>query len=102
MSGTDITVAARPSWTPTQLSGPRCVVHIDLDCFYASVEELENPALRGKPIAVVMGLDASGHGVVATASYAARSYGFRSATALSAARRLCPDLIALPVRHSLY
>ncbi len=75
---------------------------MDLDCFYASVEELENPALRGKPVAVVMGLDANGHGVVATASYAARAFGVHSAGALSAARRLCPDLIALPVRHELY
>jgi DNA polymerase-4 len=101
MNSTDVGVAAR-LWARSEPSGPRCVVHMDLDCFYASVEELENPALRGKPVAVVMGLDESGHGVVATASYAARAFGVRSATALSAARRLCPDLLALPVRHALY
>ncbi|MGH2346035.1 MAG: DNA polymerase Y family protein, partial [Chloroflexota bacterium] len=95
-------MATPSSWTRAVPIGPRCVVHMDLDCFYASVEELENPALRGKPVAVVMGLDANGHGVVATASYAARAFGVHSAAALSAARRLCPDLIALPVRHELY
>ncbi len=101
MSLTDAGVVAR-AWARSEPNGPRCVVHMDLDCFYASVEELEDPALRGKPVAVVMGLDASGHGVVATASYAARAFGVRSATALSAALRLCPELIALPVRHGLY
>jgi DNA polymerase-4 len=83
-------------------AGVRCVAHIDLDCFYAAVEELLNPALRGKPVAVVMGLDARGHGAVATASYAARAYGVHSALPLSTARQLCPELIVLPVRHDIY
>src|SRR5581483_1762194 len=101
MSRMDVGETAR-SWARPQPNGPRRVAHMDLDCFYASVEELENSMLRGKPVAVVMGLDGSGHGVVATASYAARAFGVRSATALSAARRLCPELIALAVRHGLY
>ena len=75
---------------------------MDLDCFYAAVEELEDPRLRGKPIAVVMGLDVRGRGVVTTASYAARALGVRGAMPLTTARQLCPDLIALPVRHALY
>jgi DNA polymerase-4 len=75
---------------------------MDLDCFYASAEMLLDPSLQGKPLAVVMGLDAQGHGVVTTASYAARSFGVRSAISLANARKLCPELIALPVRHSIY
>jgi DNA polymerase-4 len=75
---------------------------MDLDCFYASVETLLDASLTGKPLAVVMGLDAEGHGVVATASYAARAFGVRSAISLASARKLCPALIVLPVRHALY
>ncbi len=75
---------------------------MDLDSFYASVEQREDPALAGKPLAVVMGLDAKGRGAVASASYVARAFGVRSAQSLATARRLCPDLIALPVRRSLY
>jgi DNA polymerase-4 len=86
------------AWSP----GVRCVVHVDLDCFYASVETLLNPALQDKPIAVVMGLDARGTGAVTTASYAARAFGVHSAMRMSNALQLCPDLVVLPVRHSLY
>jgi DNA polymerase-4 len=75
---------------------------MDLDCFYASVEVLLDPSLRDKPLAVVMGLDAQGHGVVATASYPARAFGVRSAMPLAQARTLCPGLVVLPVRHALY
>jgi DNA polymerase-4 len=89
---------AGPAW---QL-GVRCVVHMDLDCFYAAVEQLLEPTLVGKPVAVVMGLDAQGRGAVATASYAARAFGVRSAQSLAEARRLCPELIVLPVRRTLY
>jgi len=82
--------------------GARCVAHMDLDCFYAAVEELLDPTLRGKPVAVVMGLDAAGHGAVATASYAARAFGVRSAIPLTVALGRCPDLVVLPVRHAIY
>ncbi len=87
-----------PEWA----AGARCVAHMDLDSFYASVEQREDPAIADKPIAVVMGLDEQGHGAVASASYAARALGVRSAQSLVAARRLCPNLIALPVRRALY
>lgn len=91
-------VPAEAPWPP----GARCIVHMDLDCFYASVEMLLDPALRGRPLVVVMGLDAQGHGVVTTASYPARAFGVRSAMPLAQARVLCPDLVMLPVRHAIY
>lgn len=77
----------------------RKIIHIDMDAFYASVEQRDNPALRGRPIAV--GHDGP-RGVVATASYEARPYGVRSAISSALARRLCPDLIFVPARFEVY
>tara|TARA_R110002110_G_scaffold91264_2_gene237488 strand:- start:106810 stop:107907 length:1098 start_codon:yes stop_codon:yes gene_type:complete len=78
----------------------RKIIHIDADSFYASVETRENPALAEKPIAV--GGAADRRGVIATANYAARTFGVRSAIASSRALALCPSLLILPPRFDLY
>lgn len=77
----------------------RKIIHIDMDAFFASVEQRDNPDLRGKAIAV--GFDGP-RGVVSTASYEARKYGVHSAMSIAQAKRLCPDLIIVPCRHEHY
>ena len=77
---------------------PRKIIHIDMDAFFAAVEQRDNPALRGRPIAV--GHDGP-RGVVSTASYEARPYGVHSALSSTQARRLCPDLVFVPARFEV-
>jgi DNA polymerase-4 len=70
---------------------PRSIIHLDLDAFFASVEELLDPSIAGLPILV--GGDPDGRGVVSSASYAARAYGVRSAMPMSQALGLCPHAV---------
>lgn len=76
------------------------LAHLDLDAFFAAVEELEDPSLRTQPL--VVGGDPQGRGVVATANYVARRFGIRSAMSSAEALRRCPDLIFVRPRHALY
>jgi DNA polymerase-4 len=76
------------------------IIHIDMDAFFAAIEQQANPDLKGKPV-IVCG-DPDGRGVVATASYEARVFGVRSAMPVREARRLCPQAILVRGRHSLY
>ncbi|WP_064710086.1 DNA polymerase IV [Rhizobium bangladeshense] len=78
---------------------PRKIIHVDMDAFYASVEQRDNPELRGLPVAV--GYPAA-RGVVAAASYEARKFGVHSAMPAITAKRKCPDLIFVPPRFEVY
>lgn len=78
----------------------RKIIHIDMDCFYAAVEERDRPALRGKPLAV--GGAANQRGVLCTCNYPARQRGLHSAMPTSRALALCPELILLPVDMNKY
>ncbi|WP_221132022.1 DNA polymerase IV [Rhizobium sp. NZLR4b] len=84
---------------PDQGNRQRKVVHIDMDAFYASVEQRDNPDLRGKPVAVG---GSEARGVVAAASYEARNFGVHSAMPSVTAKRKCPDLIFVKPRFDVY
>ena len=77
------------------MSGPRAILHCDLDAFYASVEQRDDPRLRGRPVIV-------GGGVVLSCSYEARAMGVRGAMGGRQARELCPQAIVVPPRIDAY
>jgi DNA polymerase-4 len=91
-------------WVPDRYDGAdsdmRTIMHVDLDAFYSSIEQRDNPALRGKP--VIVGGDPASRGVVATASYEARRFGVHSAMPTRTALRLCPQAILVRPRFAVY
>jgi DNA polymerase IV len=82
-------------------AGVRTILHVDLDAFFAAVEQRDHPEWRGKPLVVGIG-GANDRGVVSAASYEARAFGVHSAMPIRTAKRLCPDCLFVPVRGSAY
>jgi len=73
----------------------RILLHVDMNCFYASVEMAYDPSLKGKPVAIA-GSEEDRRGIVVTCSYEARKFGVKTTMTVREAKRLCPQLIILP------
>ena len=99
-----LTAAGRPQTRAEELlvetAPARRILHVDMDAFFASVEQKDDPTLRGRPL-IVAGSEKA-RGVVAAASYEARAHGIRSAMPTSRALRLCPQVLRVPPRHERY
>ena len=80
----------------------RRILHVDMDAFFAAIEQQRRPELRGKPVVIGGHGDPTERGVVSTASYEARRFGIHSAMPLRTAYRLCPDAVYLPVDFDSY
>ena len=80
----------------------RRIMHVDMDAFFAAVEEKRRPELKGRPLVIGGRGDPHARGVVSTASYEARKYGIHSAMPLRTAYKLCPDAVFLPVDYQEY
>src|SRR5271168_1478996 len=98
-STTQRTLSSQPQLLRAQqeppMAPPPCILHLDADAFFASLEQRDDPRLRGKPVAV-------GTGVVASCSYESRRWGVRTAMRLAEAKRLCPPLIVRPGDYRRY
>ena len=95
--------ASRPSLEPTDSGrgAGRSIIHVDMDCYFASVATLQNPAARGRPLAVSHS-GAAGSGEIASANYEARAFGLRAGMRMDEARGLCPDLVVMPYTFDAY
>lgn len=83
-------------------SAERSIIHLDMDCFFASVASLAEPAFQGKPLAVSHSNSAQGTGEISSANYEARKFGIRASMFIAEAKKRCPHLIVMPYQFDKY